>query len=76
MFKYARLEQQEDCNGFKVIDMITNRQVGIICRKKEGGWDVFIRGQLIGNARITWQACYIADQYLSSAGSPQKKRKK
>jgi len=76
MFKIAELHPNPDNNGFQIVDKRTNRQVGNVCHKKEGGWDIYIRGQLIGTARITWQACYIADLYLASVGSPKKKRKK
>lgn len=75
MFKYARLEKYPDCNGFQIIDRRVNRPVGEVIRKKEGGYEVYIRSQLIGEASISWQACYIADKHLSTVGSPQKKRK-
>ena len=75
MFKFAKLEPYPDCNGFKIIDRRINRPVGEVIRKKEGGYDVFIRGQLIGAASISWQACSIADKYLSLVGSPKKNRK-
>jgi hypothetical protein len=65
-----------DCTGFKIIDERTNRPVGEVVRRKEGGYEVYIRGKLIDQASISWQACYIAEQYLASVGSPQKKRKK
>ena len=76
MFKYARLEPYADCSGFKIFDRRTERHVGEVTRLKEGGYNVTIRGNLVGQASISWQACYIADQYLASVGSPQKKRKK
>ena len=76
MFKYARLEPYADCSGFKIFDRRTERQVGEVIRVKDGGYNIIIRGQVIGEASISWQACSIADRYLASAGSPQKKRKK
>ncbi len=76
MFKFAKLETYPDCNGLKIFDQRTNRHVGDVVRKKGGGYNVIVRGKLVGQASISWQACYIADGYLSSIGSPQKKRKK
>lgn len=75
MFKYAKLLPYTDCTGFAIIDLRTNRHVGEVVRKKKGGYEVFVRKQLIGEASISWEACSIADRYLSSVGSPQKKRK-
>jgi hypothetical protein len=76
MFKIAKLHPNPDNNGFQILDRRINRPVGEVLRRKEGGYEVYIRGKLIGEASISWQACYIADQYLSKIGSPQKKRKK
>lgn len=76
MFKIAKLISGNTCNDWVIVDKRTNRQVGNLCHKKEGGLEIFIRGQLIGQARITWEACYLADKYLAEAGSIQKKRKK
>jgi hypothetical protein len=76
MFKYAQLKPYPNGNGFQILDQRINRPVGEVVRRKEGGYEVYIRGKLIGEASISWQACYIADGYLSSIGSPQKKRKK
>ena len=76
MFKYARLVPYHDCNGFKIIDLRADRQVGEVMRRKKGGYEVYIRGKLIGEASISWEACYVADKYLSAVGSPRKIRKK
>lgn len=73
MFKYAKLITSHNDNGFKIIDRRTNRTVGEVLCKKDGGYAVYIRGQLIGEAIIILQACYLADKYLAKAGSPQKK---
>lgn len=76
MFKFAKLEPYPDCTGFAIIELCTNRPVGEVTRLKEGGYDVIIRGKLIGQASISWEACSIADRYLATVGSPQKKRKR
>ena len=75
MFKYAKLEPNPDSTGFKIFDRRTNRHVGEVIRKMEGGYVVCIRGKLVGEASISWQACSIADKYLSLVGSPKKNRK-
>ena len=76
MFKYARLEPYPDCTGFAIIEHRTNRHVGEVIRKKQGGYEVYIRGRLIGEGSSSWEACYLADNYLAHVGSPQKKRKR